>query len=66
MKQTGQIKNWEYFFGTKGFRYYKAEVNGVRVEKLSTKKGDVYSVGNMDNASKTVKSEAELIKMIQK
>jgi len=56
---------WKYFFGTPGYRYYHSEINGVRVEKLSTKQGNYYSVGNIDNAKKRYKTEEELIKEVK-
>lgn len=56
---------WQYFFGGSSKftfdRYYKAEINGMRVEKHSTKKGSMYSIGNMDKAKKKYKTESELI-----
>lgn len=56
---------WSYFFGGSSKfsfdRYYKADINGVRVEKHSTKKGSMYSIGNMDKAKKKYKTEEELL-----
>ncbi len=62
--------NWQYFFGGHGkggkifHRYYKAEINGVRVEKHGSHKGTEYSIGNMDKAKIKYKTEEELIKAV--
>ena len=59
---------WEYFFGghgTRSFdRYYKAEINGVRVERHDSHRGVKYSIGNMDKAKIKYKKEEELIDAI--
>lgn len=56
--------DWKYFFGGSGGktfdRYYKADINGVRVEKHSSNKGTRYSIGNMDKAKQTYESEEKL------
>lgn len=59
--------NWQYFFGGSSNngrcfdRYYKAEINGVRVEKHCNNRGTKYSVGNIDKAKVKYKNEAELL-----
>lgn len=59
---------WQYFFGGhsgRSFdRYYKAEINGVRVEKHCCNRGTKYSVGNMDKAKIKYKSEFELLEAL--
>ena len=65
--------SWEYFFGGssnwgKRFdRYYKAEVNGIRVERHDSngRGGKRYCIGNMDKAKQIYKSEAELLKAVR-
>lgn len=61
---------WKYFFGYsvrgKATRYYKAEVNGLRVERCCRPTKTVYSVGNMDNAVETYKTEELLIAACEK
>jgi len=56
---------WKNFFGGHGDkwfdRYYKAEINGHRVEKRETNRMTRFSIGNMDLAKKKFKTEAELI-----
>lgn len=56
---------WKYFFGGSGGksfdRYYKSEINGVRVEKHASNTGTEYSIGNMDEAKIKYKTEEELI-----
>jgi len=56
--------NWKYFFGGCGGetyeRYYKAEINGKRVEKCASNRGVKYSIGNIDEAKKKYKTEKEL------
>ncbi len=61
--------DWQYFFGGgnvgKRFdRYYKAEVNGVRVEKHGSKRGTKYSIGNMDKAEIKYDTEAQLLEAL--
>lgn len=67
MKTIEEI-DWKYFFGGHGGktfdRYYKAEINGQRVEMHSSNKGTVYSIGNMDKAKGKYKSESDLIKAV--
>jgi len=62
--------NWKYFFGgcTGVFfdRYYKAEINGQRVERHATNRGVKYSIGNMNKAKKKFKTESELIEACRK
>ena len=63
--------NWEKFFsgGSQSHyqSYYKAEINGVRVEKMtSTKMSDRFSIGNMDNAKTKYKSEKDLLEALAK
>ena len=57
---------WQYFFGGGGGntfdRYYKAEINGKRVEKHASNKGVKYAIGNIDEAKKKYNTEEELIK----
>jgi len=59
---------WKYFFG--GYsgmsfdRFYKAEINGQRVEKHASNIGVEYSIGNIDEAKITYKTEEELIKAV--
>lgn len=59
---------WKYFFGGSSGRsfdrYYKAEINGVRVEKHGSNRGTEYSIGNIDKAKKKYKSEEELLKAL--
>jgi len=58
MENSNIPLNWKYFFGGHGNggrtfdRYYKDEVNGVRVEKHASNKGVWYSIGNMVKASR--------------
>jgi len=62
--------NWQYFFGGSSNngrcfdRYYKAEINGVRVEKHCNNRGTKYSVGNIDKAKVKYKNEAELLEAL--
>jgi hypothetical protein len=60
--------DWKYFFGGGGSktfdRYYKAEINGVRVERHDSNRGREYSIGNMDEAKKKYKNEKDLLKAI--
>jgi hypothetical protein len=57
--------NWQYFFGASNGRssnrYYKAEINGMRVEKHSSSRGVKYAIGNIDEAKTKYKTEKELI-----
>lgn len=62
---------WELFFSGGNSSvyqcYYKAEIDGVRVEKMThTKAADRFSIGNMDYAKKKYKSETELLKALVK
>lgn len=56
--------DWKYFFGGSSGRcfdrYYKAEINGKRVEKHASNRGVKYSIGNIDEAKKKYKTELEL------
>lgn len=64
------VIEWKYFFGGSGGknfdRYYKAEINGHRVEKHASNRGVEYSIGNVDEAKEKYKSESELIIAIAK
>jgi hypothetical protein len=64
MNQTPSV-NWQYFFGASNGRssnrYYKAEINGMRVEKHSSSRGVKYAIGNIDEAKTKYKTEKELI-----
>ena len=55
---------WKYFFGGSSVltydRYYKAEINGKRVEKHVSNRGVKYSIGNIDEAKEKYKTENEL------
>ena len=66
--QTIEI-DWKYFFGGSGDgtfdRYYKAEINGVRVEKHASNRSTKYAIGNIDQAKKKFKTEAELLAALQ-
>jgi hypothetical protein len=69
MAEIATIK-WRYFFGcsysSNGFdRYYKAEINGVAVEKHCTKNTTRYCIGNMDEAKKKFKTESELLNALK-
>lgn len=61
---SGSGIDWKYFFGGSGGRtfdhYYKAEINGKRVEKHESNRGIKYSIGNIDEAKKKYKTEKEL------
>lgn len=61
---SGSGIDWKYFFGgTSGRtfdRYYKAEINGKRVEKHASNRGVKYAIGNIDEAKKKYKTENEL------
>lgn len=56
---------WQYFFGGSSGqtfdRYYKAEINGVRVEKHADNKGSRYAIGNIDEEKKKYRTESDLI-----
>jgi hypothetical protein len=60
--------DWKYFFGGSGDgsfdRYYKAEINGVRVEKHASNRSTKYAIGNIDKAKKKFKTEVELLNAI--
>lgn len=64
------IIEWKYFFGGSSGRsydrYYKAEINGVRVEKHACNRGVKFSIGNIDIAKKKFKTETELLEAINK
>jgi hypothetical protein len=61
---SGSGIDWKYFFGGSSGRtfdrYYKAEINGKRVEKHASNRGVKYSIGNIDEAKKKYKTETEL------
>lgn len=61
---SGSGIDWQYFFGGSGGRtfdrYYKAEINGKRVEKHASNRGVKYAIGNIDEAKKKYKTEKEL------
>jgi hypothetical protein len=61
---SGSGIDWQYFFGGSSGRtfdrYYKAEINGKRVEKHASNRGVKYSIGNIDEAKKKYKTEQEL------
>ena len=63
---SGSGIEWEYFFGGSSGRsfdrYYKAKINGNHVEKHSTSAGSKFAIGNIDEAKKKYKTEAELSK----
>lgn len=60
--------DWKYFFGGSSGRtfdrYYKAEINGKRVEKHSSNLGVKYAIGNIDEAPKKYKTEKALLKSL--
>ena len=57
--------DWQYFFGgSKGQtfdRFYKAEINGKRVEKHASNRGVKYAIGNIDEAKIKYNTEKELL-----
>lgn len=59
---------WTYFFGgcsgNTFDRYYKAEIDGIRVEKHANNRSVKFAVGNIDEAKKKFKTEKELIEFI--
>lgn len=59
------IIDWKYFFGGSSGRdfdrFYKAEINGMRVEKHATQSDVKYAIGNIDEAKIKYKTENELI-----
>lgn len=61
---SGSGIDWKYFFGGSSGRtydrYYKAEINGKRVEKHASNRGVKYAIGNIDEATKKYKTEKEL------
>lgn len=61
---SGSGIDWKYFFGGSSGRtfdrYYKAEINGKRVEKHASNRGVKYSIGNIDESKKKYKTEMEL------
>lgn len=61
---SGSGIDWKYFFGGSSGRtfdrYYKAEINGKRVEKHASNRGVKYAIGNIDEANKKYKTEKEL------
>ena len=61
---SGSGIDWQYFFGGSSGRtydrYYKAEINGKRVEKHASNRGVKYAIGNIDEAKKKYKTEKEL------
>lgn len=56
---------WKYFFGGSSGnsfdRYYKAEINGKKVEKHASNHGVSFAIGNIDKAKKKFKTEKELL-----
>lgn len=60
--------NWIYFFGGhcgKSFdRYYKAEINGIKVERHASNNSVKFSIGNIDKAKIKYKTEQDLIKAL--
>lgn len=66
---TDEIK-WQYFFGGHGekyfSRYYKADIDGIRVERHDSNRHTKYSIGNMDYAKIKYNTEAELIAAVKK
>jgi hypothetical protein len=63
MKQSEIV--WKYFFGGSSGRcfdrFYKAEINGIRVEKHATQSDVIYAIGNIDEAKIKYKTENELM-----
>lgn len=63
--------DWQYFFGGSSDcgrtfdRYYKAFVNGVRVEKHATNRKVEFGIGNIDTAKVKYNSEDQLLKALQ-
>lgn len=59
---------WKYFFGGSSRhtfdRYYKAEINGIIVEKHASNSGVKYAIGNIDKAKIKYKTEAGLISAV--
>lgn len=59
---------WQYFFGGhsgKSYtRYYKAFINGIRVEKCNTNTKTQYCIGNFDHAEKKYTTEDALLKAL--
>ena len=57
--------NWKYFFGVRSIKkfdnYYKAIINGYRVEKKVSNRSVKYAIGNIDVSKKKFKTEKELI-----
>jgi hypothetical protein len=56
-----EVIKWTYFFGGSSCRYYKSEINGNRVEKYTTRLGNRFSIGNIDEAKKKYKTQDELL-----
>jgi len=67
-KNIKPMIEWQYFFGGSSGRsfdrFYKAEINGQRVEKHCSNTGVEYSIGNIDEAKIKFKTEEELIKAV--
>ena len=57
--------DWQYFFGISATKscshFYKAIINGQRVEKHSSKHGNKYAIGNIDYAKVKYRTETELL-----
>lgn len=62
------FNDWKYFFGGGKLpnqeHYYKAYINGQRVEKHTFLGGVKYSIGNMDEAKIKYKTEKELFQAV--
>jgi hypothetical protein len=65
---VGSGIDWQYFFGGSSGRtfdrYYKAEINGIRIEKHASHHGVKYAIGNINEAKKKFKTEAELLEAL--
>ena len=66
---SGSGIDWKCFFsGGNAVNYecfYKAEINGKRVEKHTFRGGVNFSIGNIDLAKQKFKTEEELLKAIE-
>lgn len=60
---------WKYFFGGSSKntfdRYYKAEINNIRIEKHASHNGIRYAIGNIDEAKNIYKTEGELLNALK-
>ena len=67
---SGSGIDWKYFFGGSSGRtfdrYYKAEINGKRVEKHASNRGVKFAIGNIDEAKEKYVSIASLESAIRK